>query len=204
MGPVALNSAREEAKPRRGRPRDPTLDHAILGAAQRLLFETGVQGFSLLEVARRAGVPKSTVYRRWGSQRELLRATLADIETQANQPVPDTGSLRDDLVAVLRRRIERLGMHEYRLARIGLEARDDPELTEIVRGVVDRRRRAYYPIFARALERGELRPGIDFDAAIDLAFGGLWSRLVTQRAVDPSEAEAMIDDALHGLTGHGH
>ena len=70
--PVGVDAPR-----RRGRPRNHELDAKILDAARSVLAESGIRGFSLLEVARRAGVPKSTVYRRWRTKRELLAAALS-------------------------------------------------------------------------------------------------------------------------------
>jgi AcrR family transcriptional regulator len=85
----------------RGRPRSEAADRAILRAATDLLAERGLAGMSMEEVAARAGVGKATVYRRWRSRGALaLDAFMA--EFQALQPLPDTGTLRGDLLAALR------------------------------------------------------------------------------------------------------
>src|ERR1017187_7822073 len=89
------------ASARRGRPRSEEADRAILRAATELLAERGLHGLSIEEVASRAGVAKTTIYRRWHSRGTLaLDAFLA--EFKALQPLPDTGILRDDLLAALR------------------------------------------------------------------------------------------------------
>src|SRR5450755_1541159 len=89
------------ASARRGRPRSEEADRAILRAATELLAERGLPGMSIEEVASRAGVAKATVYRRWPSRGALaLDAFVA--EFTALQPLPDTGFLRDDLLAALR------------------------------------------------------------------------------------------------------
>src|SRR5580692_4014518 len=86
------------AAPRRGRPRSEQADRAILQAAAELLAERGLHGMSIEEVASRAGVAKATVYRRWPSRGALaLDAFLAEFTEL--QPLPDTGFLRDDLLA---------------------------------------------------------------------------------------------------------
>ena len=88
------------AAPRRGRPRSEQADRSILQAAAELLAERGLGGMSIEEVAARAGVGKTTIYRRWTSRGTLaLDAFLT--EFQGQQPLPDTGSLRGDLLAAL-------------------------------------------------------------------------------------------------------
>jgi AcrR family transcriptional regulator len=172
----------------------------ILETAQGLLFENGIQGFTLLEVARRAGVPKSTVYRRWRSRRALLAAALENLATQGAQ-LPNTGTLRGDLVEAVEIQMAELNAEGRAFARIGLEAAGDDELGPIVRDALRRRRQAFFPVFQRAIARGELRPDIDLDAALDLVFGAVLSRMVSQRTdVEPGDAGKIVDRALRGLS----
>src|SRR3954468_25112873 len=88
--------------PTRGRPRDPRRRQAILDAAVHLLAEVGYDRATVEAVAARAGVSKPTIYRRWpGGKAEIvadaIRAKRAD-----GAVLPDTGSLRGDLLAMLR------------------------------------------------------------------------------------------------------
>ncbi|MDI3423665.1 TetR/AcrR family transcriptional regulator [Streptomyces luteolus] len=71
---------------------------AVLDAAGDALAEGGFAGLDLSEVARRAGVGKTTVYRRWGSTTALVADLLADMAEQSS-PRSDTGALLDDLRA---------------------------------------------------------------------------------------------------------
>src|ERR1700761_4243764 len=99
--PVPGSAAPGSAAPKRGRPRSEQADRAILQAAAQVLAERGLAGMSIEEVASRAGVGKTTIYRRWTSRGALaLDAFLADFQGQ--QPLPDTGSLRGDLRSSLR------------------------------------------------------------------------------------------------------
>lgn len=83
-----------------GRPRDASVDLAILTAAQDLLVEQGFDLMSLEAVAARAGVGKGAIYRRWNDKTQLVVGAVSDL---AQVPaVPDTGSLRDDLLACAR------------------------------------------------------------------------------------------------------
>src|SRR6185437_11155783 len=77
----------------RGRPRSAEADRAILTATADLLAERGLAAMSIEEVAARAGVGKTTIYRRWPSK-GLLALDAFVISFRAEQPLPDTGSLR--------------------------------------------------------------------------------------------------------------
>src|SRR5271169_754546 len=84
----------------RGRPRSQQADRAILSATLDLLASRGLAAMSIEEVAARAGVGKATIYRRWSSKGLLaLDAFVASFQEQ--QPLPDTGTLRGDLIAAL-------------------------------------------------------------------------------------------------------
>ena len=84
----------------RGRPRSQEADRAILTATVELLAERGLAAMSIEEVAARAGVGKTTIYRRWPSKGLLaLDAFVASFREE--QPLPDTGTLRGDLLAAL-------------------------------------------------------------------------------------------------------
>lgn len=187
--------------PRRGRPRDPALDRIILESAYNLMLESGIRGFSVREVARRAGVPKSSIYRRWSTRAELLAAVLARFGSEQSE-APNTGSVRGDLEAMVREQISLLTTREGALARVALEARDDPDLAEVVRDVFERRRRSEYTILERAVARGEVREGVDFDAALDLVQGAVWSRVIAQLPVEADAAAEVVGWALRGIAAN--
>src|SRR5260221_12521016 len=97
-GPQTGGPAQEH---KRGRPRSKLADSAILRAATDLMAERGLGAMSIEEVACRAGVGKATIYRRWPSRGALaLDVFLAEFLGQ--QPLPDTGTLRGDLLTALR------------------------------------------------------------------------------------------------------
>ena len=160
-------------------------------------MKSGISGFSVREIAHRTHVPKSTIYRRWRSRSDLLRTVLEQLASE-EEPVPNLGSLRADLVEVARRRVESFMSEGHTLEQLGMEARDDPELAEVVREWLNRRLRAHAPIFDRAIARQELRPSVDFDAALDLIFGVIWARALTLD-LSPGFAERVVDSVLAGL-----
>src|SRR5690242_6416716 len=83
-----------------GRPRAPFLAESVINATIELLAERGVEGATIDAIAARAGVGKPSIYRRWESRDELIADVLVRVTDRAI-PVPDTGSLRADLVAML-------------------------------------------------------------------------------------------------------
>ncbi len=92
-----------------GRPRDGTLDTAVLRATQDLLLEQGFDRLSLEAVAVRAGVGKAAIYRRWTGKTELVVAAVADLTRVPD--IPDTGDLREDLLASARAYIQNERTH---------------------------------------------------------------------------------------------
>lgn len=88
----------EPARRRRG----PALDEALLTAAWEVLRDNGYAGFTLEAVAARAGTSRPVLARRWAGRHDLLHATIAHIGATQPSPTPDTGSLRGDLIALMR------------------------------------------------------------------------------------------------------
>src|SRR3982751_3258600 len=87
--------------PTRGRPRDPALEERILEQVVALLGSRGYAGLTLDELAARSGVAKTTVLRRWPSKAAVDAAGVERLALQSVD-VPDSGTLRDDLHALLR------------------------------------------------------------------------------------------------------
>src|ERR1700709_873862 len=87
-----------------GRKRDHTRDPEILDAAIEVLAETGYDGMTIDMVAARAKAGKATVYRRWSSKAELVIDAVACMKSADVDPatLPDTGTLRGDLVAMIK------------------------------------------------------------------------------------------------------
>jgi AcrR family transcriptional regulator len=88
----------EPARRRRGR----ELEEAILDAAWSQLESGGYAGFTFEAVAERAGTSRPVIYRRWSDRDELVGAALAHELGRRPIPTPDTGSLRGDVIEVLR------------------------------------------------------------------------------------------------------
>jgi len=176
----APDAGAESVPAKRGRPRSEQADQAILRAAAEILTERGVAGMSIEEVAARAGVGKATVYRRWTSRGALaLDAFLAEFRSQ--QPLPDTGTLRGDLLAALRAWIRSVTRTSAGPTLAGLiaEAQRDPELAASWRErVIERLRSQHRIMLDRAVERGEIPADTDYEVVLDLLFGAAYHRLL--------------------------
>jgi AcrR family transcriptional regulator len=170
-----------EPKPRGpGRPRDAGRDQAILAATLTLLREQGYRGLTIEAVAAAAKVGRPTVYRRWPSKAALVVAALVQ-SSDVSLAVRDTGSLRGDLVAVQQRQVRLFNIPEGRRVTSGLIAdlATDPELAgTYVAQYLAPRREAVFDVLRRGVERGELRPDIDFAFVYDLLIGPLFMRSV--------------------------
>jgi AcrR family transcriptional regulator len=187
------------APPKAGRPRDPAVHEAIMRATAELLGEAGYANLTIDGVAQRSGVTRQTIYRRWSSKLELVGALLHEVSE--NAPLPDTGTLRGDLLALYR-------LYARNLLTPGgpivpaliAEAMHDRELSTIVRAYVDERRVAAIRVLERAVERGEMRTDVDTGMLIDLVSGFFWYRKLIRRApIGADGAEPFVDGLLAGI-----
>lgn len=188
-------------KARRGRPRDPGADARILDAACALLLDRGYERMTVDEVAERAGVGKATVYRRWPSKDDLAHDAfqrIFDVEV----PVPDTGSLRDDLIAVYTSTLEFVNTPAGQrfLLLVAAEASRDDRAAGVYLQMYSRRRETGRNMFQRAIEVGELRSDVDIDELIDGFPGLLVMRALCRLPMpQPADAERMVDTLLSGV-----
>jgi AcrR family transcriptional regulator len=197
---VAIRNNEEADEPgvarKPGRPRNADNDTAILEAATAILFEKGYAGLTIDGVASVAGVSRPTIYRRWSSKPELVIAALAH-RTGVAIPVPNTGSVRRDLMAVQRHQIKEFNNPVSRRVTSGLVAdvAIDPELADLyLREYASPRRTSVWRALQRGVDRDELRAGIDFAFVSDLLIGPLFMRsVVWGQPLDPSMAKKTVD-----------
>jgi AcrR family transcriptional regulator len=189
---------REGEGRRPGRPRDPSYDKAILDATLEILFDRGYAGLTIDGVAARTGVGRPTIYRRWPSKPALVIAALA--RSVRVSPTPDTGTLRNDLLAFQRRQARMMDAPESRRITAGLVADlvADPELADIYfRDYIGPRERSVSEALQRGIDRGELRSDADFRLIYDLLLGPLFMRSVVRgEELGPKMAERTVDFVL--------
>jgi AcrR family transcriptional regulator len=164
--------ASEAPAPRRGRPRSPEADQAIVAATLRLLPRHGLAGLTIEAIAAEAGVGKTTIYRRWASKEELLASVIAGVPPPS--PPPGTGSLQGDLEALRALQMERLADSPLPriLPRLLAESADDPELHRLfVERTIEPLRDILRTTIRRAIERGEVRDDVNVEGLIDILHG---------------------------------
>lgn len=180
------------------RPRSMVADAAILDAATELFCDLGYEGLSIEGVAAKARVGKTTIYRRYPTKLDLVMAVNGCLSA-GMVPQPDTGCLRDDLVAIAR------GFHTMlsqtnagRAIPMMLAAKTaNPELARAHEEFVAGRRDITIGVIRRGIERGELPAGSDPTLIADLITGALFMRVfVTGQPVTGGYLDALVDQIL--------
>jgi AcrR family transcriptional regulator len=187
----------------RGRPRSETARTAILDAAAELLLAHGLPAVSMDTVAERAGVSKATIYR-WWPTKETLALDALYTEWATARPKPrDTGSLRGDLLSLLRPWARLAVSRPYGrvIAALITQAQTDPAFAkEYQDRVVEPRRDQARAIFHHATQRGEIPADTKTEVALDLLFGPLYHRLLHGHApLNDRFVRNIVDMALHGI-----
>jgi AcrR family transcriptional regulator len=179
--------------------RGAAVHEAVLAAALDELAAVGLDRASVAGVARRAGVHETSVYRRFGTREALFLEALLT-SSEARVPVPDTGSLRGDLVETLRL-LQRSAADPVGLAMLRSGAmRVTGEYAGERRRFWGARLRAFRTIFDRAIARGEVDGTIDVPLALELLVAPVYARLaVTGLDLDDDLPDRVVDLLLTGL-----
>ena len=184
-----------------GRPRSAQADEAIVDATIALLTEEGYDRLSMDAVAARAGVGKTTVYRRWPSKIPLVVDALTAMKAPTVSAVPDDMPTRDALVRAMSGFTK---PHEGSAARVLAGLVDamsrNEELAEAVRTVlVAERERGLVAVIERGKARGEIRSEVDARVMVDLLGGPVvLRRLITGQPVNQRLAHTIVDLVLDG------
>lgn len=184
----------------RGRPRTAGLDDGIMSAAAQLVAEKGFGGLTMDGVARRAGVAKATVYRRYPTRIDLIVA-LGHAAAPHPAEAPDTGELRSDLIAVLSGVVDALTHSDTGrlLPAMLAEAIDNDEVREALRRFSGERRRVLGQVLRRAVDRGELAAGTDLELLGDRLVGPLvYRHLITGRSLGRQVVTELVDATMAG------
>jgi len=173
----------------------------VLRATLVELARVGYARLRVEEIAARAGVNKTTVYRRWPTHAQLVDAALREGLARTTPPVPDTGSLRGDLLALLREQVESARSPLRRgIVRVLHAERAEADLEVVVRAIREERRARRLEVVRRGVERGELPPATDTRLLLDLVFAPLFARLYTWgEPVDDRFLEDTVDVVLAGI-----
>jgi AcrR family transcriptional regulator len=165
------------------------------------LAESGYAALSLENVARRAGVHKTTLYRRWGTREELVLEAMLERAAQ-RVSVPDTGSLRQDLLELARTAAANAATPEVAaMARaVAAQAPYDARLAAANRRFWDERLELDGAIVARAIERGEVASATDPRRVVESVIGPIHLRLLlTGEPIDDAFLQGVVDAVVDGI-----
>lgn len=185
-----------------GRPRNAEIDLSLETAALALFAEGGLAAVNFDEVAKRAGVSRTALYRRWATREALVASALSTYRLQAEAGLEDwrarplqevldifveqtVAALKNDFVRKLMRAFYSLSEQESELRRIYWSS------------IIEPRRRAFSSMIAEAQKRGEIDPSLDPDVMQDVLAGALSYRfLLNPEAFDGGDLAAYIHSVL--------
>jgi AcrR family transcriptional regulator len=193
--PVPPDDAATDERVRRSK-------EVVLAATYELLSETGVGGVSVDAVARRSGVAKTTIYRHWPSRSALVLDACSRM--RARPEVPDTGSLRNDLLVLATDLANRLRSARWPavLPSIIDAAERDPELADLHARLHAEMIVAFQAVVERGQRRGELSSGRAASEVVACVLGPLfYRRWFSREALDERFVKAVVKSAVSGAEG---
>ncbi|MQY29296.1 TetR/AcrR family transcriptional regulator [Nocardia aurantia] len=178
-------------------PRPLASEELILRATIDILAEHGIDGLAVDTVAATAGVSKATIYRRWGSRAQLVHAAITSLQRPLVDP--DTGSMRDDLLTLLRQLasyVSRRDSGRVFASFVDAAARE-PELEVLRKKSMADARDMYERVLRRGIDRGELPAAAETDLMIDLLMAPVIYRAHFERkSVRGGYADSVVDMVL--------
>ena len=195
-----------DPSPKLGRRRDHTRDAEILQSAIEVLAETGYEGMTVEMVAARAKAGKATLYRRWASKEELVVDAVgcmkaADVE---HQVLPDTGTLRGDLLALIKPRTIEEGERKLKVmgGLMSLITRNPEMADAITTAMIEPRAAVNRRLYQRAIDRGEITVPCDLDTLSMVTPSMVAYRtLVLRKIVDRDFLVSIIDGVILPAVG---
>ena len=184
-----------------GRPRSAQADRAIIDAIVDLLVDRGYREVTIEAVAARAGVAKTTIYRRWPSKAEMVVEAISACKEDGLEVESCTGkTVACALVGMLSMlscsRVARI------LTGLTVEMAHNEELAVAVReGLLKPNREVVLATLQRGVDTGELRPDANLDVVADLLVGPMFFRILVSGAeVTPELASDTVDLVLRGIS----
>jgi AcrR family transcriptional regulator len=175
---------------------------AIRNAVMNELAEVGYGRLSIEAVARRAGVGKTAIYRRWGNKLEMVLEIVSDVAGRS-VPLPDTGTFAGDLqlIMMIVRRALQHRIASQIIPDLMAEAARNPQIAETLQKALQTHQLAVGDkLVGQAVARGELPEGTDPQVAVDLILGPLYWRLAVSRTpIDDDYLEKLITAVTAGL-----
>ena len=170
-------------------------------SALEVFLERGYSATSFAEVARRAGVGTPAIYRRWPNKAAMALDIF--VRELGAAPIPDTGSMRADLVEFVRFRLRqwRTPIFHQIVLPLLMESLADPRVERELGGRMAEYRKPLIDRIRRACEAGQLRSKVEPTRLLDLLMGSVSMPLLFNQPLPlDSEAESIVDQVLEGLT----
>jgi AcrR family transcriptional regulator len=190
-----------------GRRRSAASHQAILQATLELFAEVGLTGLSIEGIADRAGVGKTTIYRRWSAKEDILSEALYLL--RGGNPLPNTGNIRDDLLYLAKGSQELYGSDPFLaklFTKMMAELKTNPRVSQaFVQKVITPRIEEFRQIVERAQARGEVRADLDpgyvlLQIFLSVVLGSLFAEFLDPDAQHIYTPERVVDTLLHGIT----
>jgi AcrR family transcriptional regulator len=172
-------------------------EEELLAATLEVLRETGYDNLTMDKVVARAHASKTTVYRRWPSKAELVCAAFAH-QVRGTATLPDTGSLRGDLLQLAEIITRDAGLYASTIAGILAASSRSPQLRELlVEDLYRDRRDQVHTVLHRAVDRGEILPQVISEDIWDVLPGYISFRMLQHgRVVTAETLRALVDELL--------
>jgi AcrR family transcriptional regulator len=187
-------TAQRRPQPGRG----PKVRAAVLAATLSELTDNGYAGLTVDNVARRAGVHKTTVYRRWKDRETLVADTVIDLAA-VRVPLPDTGDIDADLRQLARSFVRFLNSPAGKAVAAATlsDAGRIPEIADAKRRFFSDRFQRAEPVVSAAIMRGALPAGTDPAELVRTLVAPIYLRLlVTAEPIDQTTADNAARAAL--------
>ena len=180
---------------------------AICQAVVELLNETSYESVTMDAVAARAKASKATIYRRWANRDQLVVQALQGVIGRRDLPLPDTGNLRDDIVARFDQQMNdpvSAAVNTASLKVLVYAASSDPELAKGIRETIHHLHlAAWQTLLRRAHARGELRCEVDAALTFEVIQGQFCARTgVEAQTLDAGYIEHIVDDVMMPVILH--
>jgi AcrR family transcriptional regulator len=172
----------------------------VLDAVREEIAKVGFSAMRIENVALRAEVAKTTIYRRWPKKEDLLFELLQSM-TSGSGPIPESGVLRTDLLAIAHHlRCVMTGADGQAIARVLMAERSDPEVQRAIAHIREQKMAVPRQIVERARERGEIGAGVDADLLLTTLAGGIHHRVfVRSEELSDAYLEALVDMLVSGV-----
>ncbi|MBE5986942.1 TetR family transcriptional regulator [Lacrimispora xylanisolvens] len=185
----------------KGRPRSESTEKAILNSAHTLVADHGFQAVTIEGIAKHAGVSKATIYKWWPNKAAVVADSF--FKTLKEQyPVPDTGSVIEDLVIQISNLSTFLASDEGRIIReLIAEGQSDSDVAEAYQSrYFSPRREVSRTILERGVERGEMKSGLNLELCVEMIYAPLFYRLlITGEGIDEAFLRNVVSCVLKGL-----